>query len=551
MGKIKNCLPITLSFFFISATAQVSFTPGNIVVYRVGTGAATLTNASAPVFLDEYTTSGTLIQSIAMPVAVSGSNKILTAAGNGSSEGLLNLSTDGQYLVLTGYNIAVGTGSVGGSGSTTRPRTVGIVGYNGVINTSTAFTDVSSGGPIRSAISTNGTDIWVCGGGATGGTGGVRYAAVGATTSTQLNSTGPNNLRAISIVAGQLYMAANGGSPRIGSVGTGCPTTSGQTVINLPGYASNATPGQFILLDLNASVSGPDVLYVADDANGLEKFSLVLGNWISNGVIGSTSDDYRGLGATVSGSTVTLYATRRGANSSAIEGGELVKLVDPWGYNGTIVGTPTVLATSITDKTAFRGISAVPVQVVLPISLLSFTADKMNNDVQLYWTASDARNFSHFEVERSMDGLSFSYIGQGNLGTTTLGTLKYDFKDAGILHSLAPGQLLYYRLKMIDTDGHIQYSKMVKVDNEFRPGTISAYPDPFTNEIWVRIIALKEERVNLLMADAKGNTVSLIQKNLQPGENKITLYPPLHLQKGIYLLRVYGNNINTTLKLVK
>ncbi|MCS3802233.1 T9SS type A sorting domain-containing protein [Niastella sp. OAS944] len=551
MRKVKECLPIALVFSFFSASAQVAFTPGNIVVYRVGTGAATLTNAATAVFLDEYTSSGTLVQSIAMPVAVSGSNKILTAAGTGSSEGLLNLSIDGQYVVCTGYNIAVGTSGVGGSGSTTRPRTVGLVGYNAVINTSTAFTDLSSGGPVRSAISINGTDVWACGGGATGGTGGVRYAAVGATTSTQLHSTGPTNLRAISVAAGQLYVSGNSGSPRIGSVGTGCPTTSGQTVTGLPGFPINGSPGQFVLLDLNAAVSGPDVLYVADDVNGLEKYSFVSGNWVANGIIGNSADDYRALGATVSGGTVTLYATRRGANSSTIEGGELVKFTDPFGYNGTFVGTPTVIATAVTDRTAFRGVSAVPVQVVLPISLVSFTADKMNNDVQLNWAASDARNFSHFEVERSMDGLSFSYIGQGNLRATTLGTLKYDFKDAGILHSLAPGQLLYYRLKMIDTDGHIQYSKMVKVDTEFKPGTISAYPDPFINEIFVRITALKEERVNLLMADAKGNTVSLIQKTLQPGENKLTLHPPIHLPKGVYLLRVYGNNINTTLKLVK
>lgn len=551
MRMLKKYLPIALSFFFVSATAQVSFTPGNIVVYRVGTGSVTLTNAAAPVFLDEYTTSGSLVQSIAMPVAVSGSNKILTAAGTGSSEGLLNLSLDGQFLVLTGYNIAVGTSGVGGSSSTTRPRTVGIVGYNSVINTSTAFTDLSSGGPVRSAISTNGTDVWACGGGATGGTGGVRYAAVGTTTSTQLNSTGPTNLRAICVMAGQLYVSGNGGSPRIGSVGTGCPTTSGQTVTGLPGFPTNGSPGQFVLLDVNATVSGPDVLYVADDVNGLEKYSLVLGNWVSNGIIGNSSDDYRGVAATVAGGTVTLYATRRGANSSTIEGGELVTVVDPFGYNGTFVGTPTVIVTAVTDRTALRGVSTVPVQVVLPINLLSFSANKMNNDVLLNWTASDARNFSHFEVERSTDGLSFSYIGLGNLRVTAPGTLRYDFKDMGILQSIAPGQSMYYRLKMIDADGRTEYSKTVKVDNEFKPGTISAYPDPFTNEILVKISTLKEERINLLMADVKGNTVSLIQKTLQAGENNITLYPPQHLPKGVYLLRVYGNNMNTTLKLVK
>src|SRR5436190_14750865 len=58
-----------------------AFTAGNLVVYRVGDGSASLNANAAAVFLDEYTASGALVQSIAMPTAVSGSNKRLTASG--------------------------------------------------------------------------------------------------------------------------------------------------------------------------------------------------------------------------------------------------------------------------------------------------------------------------------------------------------------------------------------------------------------------------------------------------------------------------------------
>ncbi len=44
----------------VSTDAQaVKFTGGNLVVYRVGSGTGALTNAAAPVFLDEYTSTGT------------------------------------------------------------------------------------------------------------------------------------------------------------------------------------------------------------------------------------------------------------------------------------------------------------------------------------------------------------------------------------------------------------------------------------------------------------------------------------------------------------
>src|SRR5262249_30763021 len=59
------------------------------------------------------------------------------------------------------------------------------------------------------------------------------------------------------------------------------------------------------------------------------------------------------------GTTVTLFATRKGG-SGAAGGGELVSLVDTSGYNGTFSGTPTLLATAATN-TSFRGVAMAPV----------------------------------------------------------------------------------------------------------------------------------------------------------------------------------------------
>ena len=55
------CSPIVLG--------QTPITAGNLVVVRIGSGVATLTNAAQPVYLDEYAPTGALVQSIAMPVA--------------------------------------------------------------------------------------------------------------------------------------------------------------------------------------------------------------------------------------------------------------------------------------------------------------------------------------------------------------------------------------------------------------------------------------------------------------------------------------------------
>ena len=103
-------------------------------------------------------------------------------------------------------------------------------------------------------------------------------------------------------------------------------------------------------------------MYVADDTNGagggVTKYSLVSGSWTANSTAGSSADGYRGITGSVSGGTVTLYATRKGG-SGATGGGELVSIVDAGGFNAAISGTPTLLATAAAN-TAFRGVALAP-----------------------------------------------------------------------------------------------------------------------------------------------------------------------------------------------
>jgi hypothetical protein len=335
-----------------TANAQ-AFTPGNLVIYRVGDGVAGLSNTGAAIFLDEYTTTGTLVQSIALPS--SGANAII-ASGTATSEGFLTRSPNGQFLTVTGYNRPVGgTGSVVSTLSTNVPRSVAVIGAGGTIVGRADLTDWSSGNNPRSAVTTNRTDIWVA-----GAAGGVRYTTAGSSTSTQLSTT-VTNVRNVNIFDGQLYVSTGSGSAvRVGTVGTGTPTTAGQTITNLPGFPTDGSPYAYQLLDLDGSVAGPDTLYVAsDDAGAVTKYSLVSGNWVSNGTVGVAGDAYRGLTARVSGGVVELYATRKGGNGAA-GGGELVLLSDPSGYNGAFTATPTLLATALTN-TAFRGVEFVPV----------------------------------------------------------------------------------------------------------------------------------------------------------------------------------------------
>ena len=358
-------LSLLLSCLFENSVFAASFTSGNLVVVRVGGGSAALSSVATPVYLDEYTPSGSLVQSIEMPKAVSGSNKRFMLSGSATSEGALSLSTNSKYLVFGGYDADSATAGVASTASATVNRVVARVDSSGSVDITTALTDFSTGNNIRSVTSADGSSFWV-----SGGATGIAYAALGATTSTQLNST-LTNVRVLEIFGGQLYFTTGSGSTyRLGTVGSGLPTTSGQTLTNLTGIPTSGSPYAYVMFDEVDSVSGQDVLYVADDAKGILKYSLVSGSWTQTGSI--TATGVRGLTGVRNNGKVTLYA-------STIT--SIFSVVDSTGYNGTLSGSLTTRATVAANE-AFRGIAFAPTADTTSTPTANALASK-DNSVQL------------------------------------------------------------------------------------------------------------------------------------------------------------------------
>jgi Bacterial Ig-like domain (group 3) len=337
------------------AAAVGGFSAGEVVVYRVGDGSATLSGSGAPVYLDEYSPNGTLLESVPLPTADAGAEHALVASGSAGSEGGLTLSADGRYLVATGYDTTVGTSGLSSSAAATIPRTIARVDGSGDVDTTTALTDFADGNNPRSAVSADGSEFWV--GGAAGG---VRYAALGASTSTSLVGSTYKNVRQLEIVDGQLYASADPtkASVTVATVGTGLPTTGTQTVTNLPFSSSPVEPYGYSLLTLGTGTT-PDTLYVADNSEGaVVKYGLSGGKWVQQGSV--LVSGITGLTANDSSGVVTVYATSSGANGTA---GTLYKITDASGIGGELSGSAAVLASAPGNET-FRGLAFAPGTVI-------------------------------------------------------------------------------------------------------------------------------------------------------------------------------------------
>src|SRR4051794_1497723 len=144
MNTFRRIAVFAVIALAISSVAQAAaFTPGNVVVYRVGDGVAALGANATAVFVDEYTPTGTFVQSVPLPTAIAAPNKRLVAAGTATNEGMMTRSTDGQYLVLTGYDAALGTVGIASTTVATAPRVVGRIDSSGAIDTTTSLSDAA------------------------------------------------------------------------------------------------------------------------------------------------------------------------------------------------------------------------------------------------------------------------------------------------------------------------------------------------------------------------------------------------------------------------
>lgn len=193
----------------------------------------------------------------------------------------------------------------------------------------------------------------------------------------------------------------------------------------------------------------------------------------------------------------------------------------------------------VDDGTAIIGAEGGP----LPVRLISFTAKKEATSlVVLKWTTGSETSTDRYEVEQSTDGVTFSKAGVVKANGTTSQTSLYQFN--GNLPASAYG-VLYFRLKVVDENGKVSYTKIVAVNlSSSYIRTASVYPNPFVNNIKVQMQSEKEENAMVRLINQAGQLVYKKMVNLQSGDNVIVLSEIEPLAKGMYKLELISESGN-------
>jgi hypothetical protein len=107
----------------------------------------------------------------------------------------------------------------------------------------------------------------------------------------------------------------------------------------------------------------------------------------------------------------------------------------------------------------------ITVSGTIPVTGLTLVARKDQNRIALNWFTLTEINSSHFELERSKDGVQFEKTAQTPAAGNSNSRRDYAYTDAQPFANLN-----YYRIKQVDRDGRYTYSTMQLVRmNETKP----------------------------------------------------------------------------------
>ncbi len=229
------------------------------------------------------------------------------------------------------------------------------------------------------------------------------------------------------------------------------------------------------------------------------------------------------------------------------------QVVTPGTYNqlSSVINTARITGQNLFgDQFVDDGTANMALGAPLPVILSSFSVKKESANAVLRWSTEQEINSGRFEIERSLDGLTFMQMGAVNAAGNSSLRKYYSYPDA---LSNITSKIVYYRLRTVDLDGRAVYSKIValRMDGTIALSSINVYPNPFTNNIKMQIQSNKEEVSNIRLINMNGMQVAKRSVTLQPGDNIVVLKDLESIAAGVYLMEIRTGDEIITQKIIK
>lgn len=255
-------------------------------------------------------------------------------------------------------------------------------------------------------------------------------------------------------------------------------------------------------------------------------------NIVARGGKGGDEDDQataqRCYGEGGGGSGGVVYSkTALPAGSIAVNGGSNGVRLNSLNCSTLVLGSSGANGNVVTNYTYTQSsVLSISCGMVLDVQLLSFEVYLRGKEVVTDWMVTDAGNVHHFVVERKSGTENWEEAG---IVYPTQNNSTYRFIDKGLTAGT-----YFYRLKIVETNGRIQYSAIKKIT---ATGTyqLIIYPNPALDQITISYPF--EAHTALKLYDATGRIIRQKKSGVKRTDWQEDVSS---LPAGVYYLEVEG-----------
>ena len=209
----------------------------------------------------------------------------------------------------------------------------------------------------------------------------------------------------------------------------------------------------------------------------------------------------------------------------------------------SVTGSTTVISFSITSDPASSANNRFMVVfspfTALPVTISHIHAYQQSQGINVEWTTQNEISIDHYEVERSLDGITFSRL--GNVASHGNGSTLVDYHlfDANPFAGIN-----YYRIRSVSLTGNSYYSTVVKVLINQAPASFSIYPNPVKDNTFVlRLPAMERGMYKISLTNYLGQHVYEKEFSYDGASATQRVVVDKPVARGVYDVQVSGAGV--------
>jgi hypothetical protein len=172
-----------------------------------------------------------------------------------------------------------------------------------------------------------------------------------------------------------------------------------------------------------------------------------------------------------------------------------------------------------------------------PVEFVSFSGKSSGDGTFLTWVTAYEINSSHFDVERSNDGINWQVVGTVHSKNSSTG-YSYNYYDP----ETSGKQPVYYRIREVDTDNTQMYSATISPNGSQNDSFMEIIPN-LTDQGSIVQIASSNDMLSASVYDLLGNT--LLATNVDSPMQNLNCN---NLATGVYIIKGLFEGGNTLTK---